>query len=95
MIGVVSDNEYPKADLTDGVTDNMIGLSGDYLLYKGADYQSFIKNYLGADLNFLSGDIIVEVYNSDEYQMMGSFPAADSIKIVDGIMYIKTENVEE
>lgn len=95
MIGVVSDNEYPKADLTDGVTDNMIGLSGDYLLYKGADYQSFIKNYLGADLSFLSGDIIVEVYNSDEYQMMGSFPAADSIKIVDGIMYIKTENVEE
>lgn len=95
MIGVVSDKEYPKTDLTEGITDNMIGLSGDYLLYKNLDYESFMKNYLGASLNFLSGDVIVDVYNSDEYQEMGSFPAADSIKIVDGVMYIKTENMEE
>lgn len=30
----------------------MIGLSGDYLIYKGADYQAFMQNYLGATLNF-------------------------------------------
>lgn len=95
MIGVVSDKEYPHVDLTSGVTDNMIGLSGDYLLYKNLDYRSYMKNYLGASLNFLSGDIIVEVYESPEYQEMGSFPAADSIRIVDGIMYIKTENCFE
>lgn len=95
MIGVVSDEEYPKTDLTDGITDNMIGLSGDYLLYKNLDYESFMKNYLGASLNFLSGDVIVDIYNSDEYREMGSFPAADSIKIVDGVMYIKTENTED
>lgn len=95
MIGVVSDNEFPVTDLTNGVTDNMIGLSGDYLVYKNLDYESYIRNYLGASLNFLSGDIISDVYYSDEYQAMGSFPASDSIKIVNGIMYIKTENVEE
>jgi len=95
MIGVVSDNEYPSTDLTQGVTDNMIGLGGDYLVYKNLDYEIFMKNYLGASLNFLSGDIITEVYNSEEYRTMGSFPSADSICIVDGIMYIKTENIEE
>lgn len=95
MIGVVSDNEYPSTDLTVGVTDNMIGLYGDYLVYKNLDYQSFMENYLGASLNFLSGDIIADIYYSDEYRAMGSFPAADSISIVDGIMYIKTENVAE
>jgi len=95
MIGVISDNEYPSTDLTQGVTDNMIGLSGDYLVYKNLDYKSFMQNYLGASLNFVSGDIISEVYYSDEYRAMGSFPAADSIRIVDGIMYIKTENIEE
>lgn len=94
MIGVVSNDEYPTTDLTQGITDNMIGLSGDYLLYKNLDYEQFIKNYLGASMNFLSGDIISEVYYSDEYRQMGSFPAADSVKIVDGIMYIKTENFE-
>lgn len=95
MIGVVSDNEYPSTDLTQGVTDNMIGLNGDYLVYKNLDYESFMQNYLGASLNFLTGDIIIEVYNSEEYRAMGSFPSADSIRIVDGIMYIKTENIEE
>lgn len=95
MIGVVSDNEYPSTDLTDGITDNMIGLSGDYLVYKNLDYQSFMENYLGASLNFLSGDIISDIYYSEEYRKMNSFPADDSVIIVNGIMYIKTENVEE
>jgi len=95
MIGVVSDNEYPSTDLTTGYTDNMIGLYGDYLVYKNLDYQEFMQNYLGASLNFLSGDVIIEVYNSEEYKAMGSFPAADSVQIVNGVMYIKTENIEE
>ena len=28
-----------------------------------------------------------------EYVEMDSFPGADSIRILDGVMYIKTENV--
>lgn len=95
MIGVVGSDNYPTTDLTVGVTDNMIGLYGDYLLYKNLDYESFMKNYLGASLNFLSGDIIGEVYISDEYRAMGSFPAYDSVKIVNGIMYVKLENAED
>lgn len=95
MIGVVSTDQYPGVDVTVGVTDNMIGMYGDYLLYKNTDYELFMENYLGASLNLLSGDIIAEIYYSKEYMEMHSFPAEDSIKIVNGIMYIKTENMEE
>ena len=32
------------------------------------------------------------MYYSEEYMSMDSFPGPDSIRIIDGIMYIKTEN---
>ena len=94
MIGVVSEDQYPKADLTEGVTDNLIGLSGDYLCYKGADYKHFFKAYLGADLNIISGEEIGEIYNSEEYVLMDSFPGKTSVKLVDGTIYVKTENID-
>lgn len=94
MIGVVSEDQYPKADLTEGVTDNLIGLSGDYLCYKGADYKHFFKAYLGADLNIISGEKIGEIYNSEEYVLMDSFPGKTSVKLVDGTIYVKTENID-
>lgn len=94
MIGVVSEEQYPKADLTEGVTDNLIGLSGDYLCYKGADYKHFFKAYLGADLNIISGEEIGEIYNSEEYVLMDSFPGKTSVKLVDGTIYVKTENID-
>ena len=94
MIGVVSEDQYPKADLTEGVTDNLIGLSGDYLCYKGEDYRQFIKAYLGADLNIISGEEIGEIYNSEEYVLMDSFPGKTSVKLVDGTIYVKTENID-
>ncbi len=94
MIGVVSEDQYPKADLTGGVTDNLIGLSGDYLLYKNTDYELFIKNYLGSSLNMITGDEIARIYNSEEYILMDSFPAESSVKLVDGVIYVKTENID-
>jgi hypothetical protein len=71
----------------------MIGLNGDTLLYTGENYQVFIQNYLGATLNIMSPEEMEDIYFSQEYIEMESFPAESSIKIVDGIMYIKTENV--
>ena len=65
---------------------------GDYLIYKGADYQAFMKNYLGATLNFLDPDTVGEIYMTQEYIDMDTFPGANSTKVVDGILYVKTEN---
>ncbi len=93
MVGVVGYNPYPTTDITLSVTSNMIGLNGDTLLYTGENYQVFIQNYLGATLNIMSPEEMEDIYFSQEYIEMESFPAESSIKIVDGIMYIKTENV--
>lgn len=93
MVGVVGDEQFPVTDITLSVTDGMIGMSGDVLLYTGRNYEAFIKNYLGATLNILPAEAMAKMYYSEEYVAMDSFPGKDSIRIIDGVMYIKTENV--
>ena len=92
LIGVIGEDEFPKTDLTGEVTGSMIGLSGDYLLYTGENYEAFIKNYLGATLNIVDTSAMGEIYYRDEYVEMNSFPEANSTKVVDDILYVKTEN---
>ena len=94
MVGVVGGDEFPMTDITLPVTSNMIGTYGDSLLYTGANYQEFVKHYLGATLNILPAEVMGDIYNSKEYRGMESFPGATSIQIVNDIMYIKTENKE-
>ena len=92
MIGVVGDEQYPVTDLTFDVTSNMIGMSGDMLLYTGENYKAFMASYLGATLNVLPAEAMSEMYYSEEYISMDTFPGEDSIRVIDGVMYIKTEN---
>lgn len=93
MIGVVGDEQFPVTDITLSVTANMIGMNGDSLLYRGRNYQLFMRHYLGATLNILPEEAMPTIYESEEYIAMDSFPGPDSIRVIDGIMYIKTENV--
>ncbi|MBQ7934314.1 MAG: hypothetical protein IJ327_05980, partial [Lachnospiraceae bacterium] len=92
MVGVVGDEQFPTTDITGEVTSGMIGITGDSLLYTGTNYQAFIKHYLGATLNFVPNEQMGEIYYSEEYTRMESFPGDTSVQIVDGIMYVKTEN---
>ena len=93
MIGVVGEEQFPKTDLTGAVTDPMIGMNGDWLLYRGDNYRLFIANYLGATLNILPAEAMEEMYYDEAYVEMDSFPGENSIRIIDGILYVKTENV--
>ena len=93
MIGVVGDDQFPVTDITSPVTSNMIGMNGDILLYTGKNYRLFIRHYLGATLNILPEDAMADMYDSEEYLAMDSFPGPDSVRIIDGIMYVKTENI--
>ncbi len=92
IVGVVGYVPYPETDITGDVTSGMIGLSGDYLLYTGANYQEFMKHYLGATLNFLSPEETRDIYYSQEYIDMESFPGRTSVQVIDGILCVKTEN---
>lgn len=92
MTGVVGDEEFPPVDITGDVTGQMIGLSGEVLVYTGENYEAFIKNYLGASLNFLDAEYMQDIYYSEEYMEMNSFPGEGSTKVVNGVLYVKTEN---
>lgn len=92
MIGVVGEEQFPPTDYTQSVTAGMTGMYGDMLLYTGPNYQKFIQNYLGASLNILPAEAMAEMYYDEEYVDMDSFPGENSIRIIDGILYIKTEN---
>lgn len=94
MIGVVGDESYPTTDITQDVTSNMIGMNGDVLLYTGDNYEIFIRNYLGATLNILPTEVMEEIYYSESYREMDSFPGENSVKLVDGVIYVKTENID-
>lgn len=93
IVGVVGYDEFPTTDITEPVTGSMIGLSGDTLLYTADNYEAFMKNYLGATLNFLDVETVGDIYlNDEEYIAMDTFPGPNSVKVVDGILYVKTEN---
>ena len=94
MIGVVSDKEYPLTDVTGDVTSKLLGITGDSLLYTGENYKAFFANYLGITMELAPIENMETIYNSKEYWEMDSFPAQNSMKVVDGILYIKTENKE-
>ena len=51
-----------------------------------------MQNYLGATLNFLDPDTVGEIYMTQEYIDMDTFPGANSTRVVDVILYVKTEN---
>ena len=94
MIGVVSETQYPVTDITGDVTGSITGTTGDYLLYTRTNYQAFFKHYLGITVNLVSDEEMIEIYDSEEYRDMGTFPQQDSLKVVDGILYIKLEDKE-
>ena len=94
MIGVVSDNEYPLTDVTGDVTSKLLGITGDTLLYTGKNYKAFFANYLGITMELIPIENMETIYNSKEYWEMDSFPAQNSMKVVDGVLYVKTENKE-
>ncbi len=92
IMGVIGDDEFPTTEITAPATSEMIGLNGDYLIYTSDNYEAFIKYYMGATLNFVSEEKEAEIYYSDEYIAMESFPGDTSVKMIDGIICVKTED---
>ena len=92
MVGVVGNESYPTTDITDAVTADLLGISGDYLIYKSENYEQFFKYYLGITFNMVSSDKVVDFYDEDFYANMSSFPGEDSVLLHDGVIYVKTEN---
>ena len=95
MIGVVGDHYLPSTDLTVNVTDSLIGVNGDYLFYTAENYQAFMKYYFGVNMELVPIEDMVEIIRDPRYIELQVFPKPDSMKVVDGILYIRTENKGE
>lgn len=93
LVGWVGEDSFPITDITEDVTGDLLGVSGDYLLYKPENYRDFYKYYLGITFNILGEDEVIKFYNEDFYAEMESFPGATSVKLHDGVIYVKTENI--
>ncbi len=95
MIGVVGDYYLPSTDLTTGVTDGLIGVNGDYLFYTANNYQAFMKYYFGVNVEMVSIEDMVDIIRDPRYIELQVFPKPNSMKVIDGILYIRTENKGE
>ena len=91
MVGVQNKENLPETDITGAVTGSMIGMSGDYLVYTDTNYQAFMKHYLGVTIELVSDEEMERIYRTKEYQELRSFPNHGSMKVVDGVLYIKME----
>jgi len=93
IMGMVGDENFPSTDVTTDVTGNMIGLCGDFLCYNGTNYQDFFKHYLGITIEIVDQETVGEIYNTSSiYQSLDSFPGANCTQVVDGVLYVRTEN---
>ena len=95
MIGVVGDHYLPSTDLTVGVTDSLIGVNGDYLFYTAENYRAFMEYYFGVKMELVDIEDVPRYISTPEYIEMEVFPKQNSMKVVDGILYIRTENKGE
>ncbi len=94
IIGVISEEVYPDTDITTEVTGSMIGVTGSFFLYTGEQYRIFFEHYLAVPFHVISSEEIARIYDTEEYRELDTFPASNSMKVVDGILYIKTEPSE-
>ena len=92
MIGVVGDHYLPSTDDTVGITDSLIGINGDYLFYTADNYKDFMEYYFGVKMEVVPLEDMPEINFSPEYNALSSFPAENSMKVVDGKLYIRTAN---
>lgn len=92
MIGVVGDHYLPSTDDTVGVTDSLIGVNGDYLFYTADNYKDFFAYYFGVQIEVVPLEDMPEINFSKEYNALNSFPMENSMKVVDGKLYIRTAN---
>jgi hypothetical protein len=95
MIGVIGDHYLPSTDLTVGVTDSLIGVNGDYLFYTAENYRAFMEYYFGVKIELVDIQEVPYYVSTPEYIEMEVFPKQNAMKVVDGILYIRTENKGE
>ena len=82
-------NKYPTTEATLEVLRGYYASRSDYVLDKTDSYVSFMKHYLNVSLLEATDEEESTLSQMETVQNMGTFPAQDSVRMVDGILVIK------
>lgn len=82
-------NKYPTTEATLQALRGYYASRSDYVLDKTDSYVAFLKHYLNISLLEAADEEEYALSQSETVQNMGTFPAADSVRMVDDILVIK------
>lgn len=82
-------NKYPTTEATLEVLRGYYASRSDYVLDKTDSYVAFMKHYLNVSLLEATDEEEYALSQTETVQNMGTFPAKDSVQMVDDILVIK------
>lgn len=89
IIGTLDENKYRSTNVTEKITNEITGTSGENSLYVQDDYQAMLKHYFGVLIEIATEEEISDIINSEEFLSMPTYHNEDSIKIINDILVIK------
>lgn len=87
--GNLNADNYPETAITREDLVGYFGANGDLSFNSADTFMEFCKHYLGVTLGFVSPEKQIELTGYPEFQEMGNFPAADSIRQIEDIWVIR------
>ncbi len=82
-------NKYPTTEATLEALRGYYASRSDYVLDKTDSYVTFMKHYLNISLLEAESEEEAALAGLEEVQNMGTFPAADSMRVIDGVLVVK------
>ncbi len=90
FVGAEPDYEkYPSTEVTKEVLSGYYPARSDFFLNSTDKYAEFFSHYLSVSLAPVSDEVEQELLQREEIRQMGTFPAADAVQIIDGVLVVK------
>lgn len=81
--------KYPSSEVTKEVLSGYYPARSDYFLNSTDKYLEFFSHYLNVSLAPASEEEEAEILKREEVEAMDTFPAENSVQIVDGVLVVK------
>ena len=83
------DAKYPSTEVTTDVLSGYYPARSDFFLNSTDKYAEFFSHYLSISLAPVSDEEEEDFLQRDDVKNMDTFPAEDSVQIIDGILVVK------
>lgn len=87
---------YPQQNESERYLLNLVNTERNtFLLFHSGTYINFMRVYLNVEFERLPPEAEAEIANTAEFLAMGSWPKADSVRIIDGVAVVKMRSHTE